>query len=293
MREAFPVIAINFFGYESQDERLVAFLPSKTPRTELDGKTWARYSISIWSDIEKDGEERKLGHPALFPKMLAERLIEIFTRRGDLVLDPFAGSGSTLVAAARLGRRAVGFEICKEYIALATSRLAAYGFHLDKGDGDNIRIVHEDARNLKQHVAADSVALCVTSPPYWDILGRRRTADRKASRDYDYTHNNLGCLGDYRQFIKALGDVFELVRDVLRPGGYSVVNVMDIRKGPNFYPFHVDLTQELVPRGFLLDDIIIWDRRKEYNSLRPLGYPYVFRVNKVHEFLLIFKKQPF
>jgi len=42
--------------------------------------------------------------------------------------------------------------------------------------------------------------------------------------------------------------------------------------------------------GFELDDIIIWDRQKEYNNMRPLGYPYVFRVNKVHEFVLIFKK---
>ena len=42
--------------------------------------------------------------------------------------------------------------------------------------------------------------------------------------------------------------------------------------------------------GFLLDDIIIWDRRQEYNHLRPLGYPSVFRINKVHEYILIFKK---
>jgi len=42
--------------------------------------------------------------------------------------------------------------------------------------------------------------------------------------------------------------------------------------------------------GYVLEDIIIWDRRREYNNLRPLGYPYVFVVNKVHEYILIFKK---
>jgi DNA modification methylase len=51
-------------------------------KTELDGKTWARYSISIWSELQKDGEERKLKHPAMFPKMLPGRLIEVFTARG-------------------------------------------------------------------------------------------------------------------------------------------------------------------------------------------------------------------
>ena len=43
--------------------------------------------------------------------------------------------------------------------------------------------------------------------------------------------------------------------------------------------------------GFEFEDIIIWDRKQEYSNLRPLGYPYVFRVNKVHEYILIFKKQ--
>ena len=65
---------------------------------------------------------------------------------------------------------------------------------------------------------------------------------------------------------------------------------MDMRKRSVFYPFHMDLTLRLKQSGFVLDDIIIWDRRRDYNSLRPLGYPYVFRVNKVHEFLLILQK---
>ena len=41
---------------------------------------------------------------------------------------------------------------------------------------------------------------------------------------------------------------------------------------------------------YVFDDLIVWDRRAEYNNLRPLGYPAVFRINKVHEFLLIFRK---
>ena len=53
----------------------------------------------------------------------------------------------------------------------------------------------------------------------------------------------------------------------------------------------MDITTKLREIGFTLDDIIIWDRRQEYNNLRPLGYPNVFRVNKVHEFILIFQKR--
>jgi len=66
--------------------------------------------------------------------------------------------------------------------------------------------------------------------------------------------------------------------------------VMDIRKKAKFYPFHMDVVNKMQEIGFELDDIIIWDRQKEYNNMRPLGYPFVFRVNKVHEFILIFRK---
>ena len=65
----------------------------------LDGKRWLQNSISVWSDIKKTPEEARLGHPALFPQMLVERLIETFLpESGRVILDPFAGSGSTLVA---------------------------------------------------------------------------------------------------------------------------------------------------------------------------------------------------
>ena len=66
---------------------------------------------------------------------------------------------------------------------------------------------------------------------------------------------------------------------------------MDIRKKNKFYPFHSDLANRMVEIGFSFEDIIIWDRQHEYNNMRPLGYPYAFRVNKVHEYILIFKKE--
>ena len=68
---------------------------------------------------------RKIGHPAPFPEELPERLIKLYTYRGDVVLDPFAGSGTTCVAALKSGRGYVGYEIEGEYVALAETRLAA------------------------------------------------------------------------------------------------------------------------------------------------------------------------
>ena len=85
--------------------------------------------------------------------------------------------------------------------------------------------------------------------------------------------------------------IFEKVYIALKPGKRCVVIVMDIRQGSKFIPFHIDICRMMKDIGFVLEDIIIWNRGKEYNNLRPLGYPYVFIVNKVHEYILIFKKQ--
>lgn len=260
-------------------------------KTELDGKTWTRYSISVWSDIEKDKEERSLKHPALFPQSLAGRLVEAFTNKGDLVLDPFAGSGSTLLAARSLGRRSIGLELSADFTGLARERLARQKEKAGDYALHEPVLVRADAREVKQHVPENTVRLCVTSPPYWNILSEKRTADFKETRHYGDAERDLSRIADYEEFINVLGEIFESVYEVMALNGYAVVNVMDLRKRAHFYPLHVDLSSELVRRGYTLDDIIIWDRRKEYNRLRPLGYPYVFRVNKVHEYLLIFQKR--
>lgn len=253
---------------------------------DLDGATWTRRSISVWSDIRKTPAERRLGHPAAFPAELAARLIECFTTAGDdVVLDPFAGSGSTLVAAAAADKRAIGIDVSGAYLEVARERLDEQG----AADG-KCRLVEADARRLGEHVEAGTVSLCVTSPPYWDVLSRRRTADGRAGPDYGAAAGSLGEAIGYEEFLDRLVEVFEGVRQALQPGRYCIVNVMDIRKRGAFYPLHSDLAGRMRASGWTYDDLIVWDRRQDYNSLRPLGFPAVFRINKVHEYLLIFRK---
>lgn len=258
----------------------------------LDGKRWIQNSISVWSDIRKTADEARLKHPAMFPGMLVERLIETFLPpEGTVVLDPFAGSGSTVVTAAVMGKRGLGLELSPEYVALAIERLQ----DVVGGDGKKSRrrksqIIHASAHDLCEHVEKRSVDLCITSPPYWDILTRKRTADFKTVRNYGDHDGDLGLITDYETFLDSLVGVFRGVFDVLKPGAFCCVIVMDLRKKNRFFPFHSDLATRLQEIGFLYDDLIIWNRQSEYNNLRPLGYPSVFRVNKVHEFILLMQK---
>lgn len=87
-------------------------------------------TLDVWRiDAE---QATRVGHPAPFPVELPRRLIDLYTYRDDLVLDPFLGSGSTMVAAARAGRRGVGFDLDPEYVTLAKQRLTDERRRLDE-----------------------------------------------------------------------------------------------------------------------------------------------------------------
>ena len=82
---------------------------------------FVRDTLSIW-DIRPESA-KKIGHPAPFPKDLPSRLINLYTYKGDLVLDPFVGSGTTCVAAKEAGRDYIGYELKRNYCKLAKTRL--------------------------------------------------------------------------------------------------------------------------------------------------------------------------
>ena len=273
---------------------LLRKLPSFGKRAnELNGKEWLQNSISVWDDIRKSAEERKLGHPAMFPAELAKRLIECFTNDSqDTILDPFAGVGSTLMAAKELNKDAIGIELSQEFRDIAMNRLSNAEIQLtlfDKVESSvDIHVV--DSRTLCQYVDKNSVDMVVTSPPYWDILIEKRPLYPKENANYGDTEKDLGKLRDYDEFLSELKTVFEQVYRVMKPNTYCCIVVMDIRKGNRLYPLHMDISMFMEDIGYQLDDLIIWNRAQDYNYLYTLGYPSKFRINRIHEFILIFHK---
>jgi DNA modification methylase len=80
-------------------------------------------TLDVWAIPPESA--RRVSHPAPFPVELPERLIRLYTYADDLVIDPFMGSGSTLVAAAKVGRRYAGFDLDPEYVEIARTRVRA------------------------------------------------------------------------------------------------------------------------------------------------------------------------
>jgi site-specific DNA-methyltransferase (adenine-specific) len=84
-------------------------------------KEFLEATVSIWNILPESA--RRVGHPAPFPVELPGRLIELYTFEGDLVLDPFLGSGTTAVAAVESNRHYIGYELDAEYIDIAERRI--------------------------------------------------------------------------------------------------------------------------------------------------------------------------
>lgn len=97
--------------------------PGKSANADIDAESFKEWVMARWS-IAPERRMRELGHPAMFPEELARRVMLLFSFRGDTVLDPFNGAGTTSLSARRNGRHFLGIDIAPEYCATAETRLA-------------------------------------------------------------------------------------------------------------------------------------------------------------------------
>jgi site-specific DNA-methyltransferase (adenine-specific) len=111
-------------------EYILVFSKGSFRREKVDGREsqiskeeFLEFTKSVWSFGAESA--RKIGHPAPYPAELPYRLIQLYTFSGEVILDPFMGSGQTALAALKAGRRFVGYEINEEYRQLALKRIAA------------------------------------------------------------------------------------------------------------------------------------------------------------------------
>jgi DNA modification methylase len=264
----------------------------------LSAKEWLKSQLGVWRFGYEGRDIRdKEVHPATFPISLSKKIIELFSHQGELVLDPFVGSGTTLVAAHDLNRNAIGFDLQEKYIKLCADRIK----QAELFSSSRQVAIQDDARNISKYLPEESIKLIWTSPPYANLLNRKRK--NKSRRDRD--NKQLGKVEQYSQdprdlgtmsiddYTNAMGDIFESLLPILRPKGHCVINVPDMWWENQRITIHVSLIQELRKRGYELRNIIIWDRTNLVNQIGIFGWPSNYiTMGVTFEYLLDFWRPP-
>lgn len=244
----------------------------------LTAKEWIKYQLGVWRFAYEGRDIRdKNLHPATFPIALAKSVISLFTHEGELVLDPFVGSGTTLVAARDLNRNALGFDLQENYIELCVKRLRSNNLF----NRAQQLAIQDDARNIPAYLDQETVSLIWTSPPYANLLNRKRLNKSRRHRrneqfgrieQYSQDPRDLGTM-PLEEYTKAMGDIFEALLPLLRPRAHCVINVPDMWWEDRRITIHVALIEELRKRGYELRNIIIWDRTNIVNKIGIFGWP--------------------
>lgn len=266
----------------------------------LTAKEWILHQIAIWEFFyEKRDIRDKNIHPAVFPIGLPTKCIQLFTHEGELVLDPFIGIGTTLLAAQDLNRNAVGFDLKNEYIETARSRRAQGRLF---GQAKQIPIC-DDAHNISQYLKEETVSLSITSPPYANMLNRRRLnksirGDLRQNQYYlqvqQYSNdpNDLGTM-EPAKYAQTLGEIYRGILPLMRPKAHCVIDVTDLWWENKRIPVHLYVIDALEKAGYELRNIIIWDRRNLVNKVGIFGWPSNYiTLGTTFEYILDFWRPP-
>jgi len=265
----------------------------------LSPKEWVKNQVAIWEFFyEKRDVRDKNIHPAVFPIALPKKCIELFTHRGELVLDPFLGIGTTLIAAQDLDRNAVGFDLNPKYIEYAKKRLSQASLNFD--NTKQIAIC-DDAINIPKYLEPETVALCVTSPPYANMLNHSRLnkslrSDLRKNEHYlkiqQYSSHprDLGTM-EPKEYTRALIEIYKVILPLLKPKAHCIININDLWENNRRYPVHSYVIEAMERAGYELRNIIIWDKRKLVNRVGIYGWPSNYiTLSTTFEYILDFWK---
>ena len=288
---------------------------------ELSGEEWLYFTKSVWTTAYPSelGHALRKQHGANKPPRLMARLIEFFTKTGEVVLDPFAGVGGTLLGAAiaRGPRRAIGIELAprwvevyRQVVAAALAERGGAGPELaDLGQNDpggirgfdptgcELRV--GDALELLPNLAPESIDFVATDPPYNVQLPMTMSggalAEDFANRRTDYAMvtddpADIANAPDYPAFLDRMTEVLGEIRRVLRAGRYAVLIVRDAYQDGRYVFTGADLAARAASVGLVPKGDLIWYQAG--TRLRPYGYPTGFVPNIAHQHLLVLRKAP-
>ncbi|KKM10603.1 hypothetical protein SY88_13135 [Clostridiales bacterium PH28_bin88] len=260
---------------------------------ELTGEEWLYFTkpLLVTTYPSAYGHRLRKQHGANKPPQLMKQLIEFFTKRDGLVLDPFAGVGGTLIGAsiADPPRRAMGMEINPRWVEIYHQVCREEGIEPQE-------MLTGDCLALMRQLEDASVAFITTDPPYNIHLEQTMANGRYpefANRHTDYNMRSedagdLANLPCYEAYLQAMEEVFAQCLRVLMPKKYMTVILRDTYQGGEYVMTHADLADRARRQGFILKGDIIW--YQSGTRLRPYGYPYAYVPNISYQHILVLQK---
>ncbi|MDR3714157.1 MAG: site-specific DNA-methyltransferase [Puia sp.] len=282
----------------ADDERTQQELPSNKPFTnkKMNFPTWIIPKV-------KPRKKNEILHPAKFPEPLIEDFIKLFSKKGDTIIDPMAGTGSTVIAALECHRNGYGIELMEEFAHIASSRvkdaMSISTLFDDPTKANTGKIIRGNSSRLKDLVELNNLTFnySVTSPPYWSMLSNKGSENQKKRRDQNlkltYSEDNpddLGNIHDYDQFVDTLVDIYNTLSEKLAPGSILTIIVKNIKREHVVYPLAWDLTFRLCKEGgkYTYMGNTMWCQ--DDVGLKPFAVGIHWVSNTLHQYCLHLKK---
>lgn len=175
-----------------------------------------------------------------FSEDFLEYFFECYTKPGDIILDPFAGLGTSMIVAQRMDRECYGFETNKKRYDFIKSQI-----------DDSQYLFNASALNIKKY-NIPNIDFSISSPPYTHIL----------HHDNPLRTSTENAADPYRQFLGDIRDIYSQIKNKLKHNGYCIVEVSNIfDKDHNFSPLAWDIARKVGEVMSLKEEIIIeWDK---------------------------------
>jgi len=266
----------------------------------ITAKEWVKGMVTIKPFYYEGRDIRdKNIHPAVFPIALPAHFIELLTHKGELVLDPFVGVGTTLVAAQDLNRNAVGFDLREKYIEVSRKRLKQSRL----SQSTKQIAVMDDALNISKYFEENTISLCITSPPYSNMLNRPRLnksirGDLRQNdqfmkvQQYSDDPRDLGTM-NHEEYANALEEIYSGILPLVKRKAHCIININDVWWKNKRHLTHMYVIDALTKAGFEFRNTFIWDKRDLVNKVGIFGWPNNFiSLGATMEYILDFWRPP-